>query len=434
MVFLEIARMMHAAATRSPLGEAGIMGVFYMSPGGTTALGQGQPSFGWDTRPVAAVLVSFNFPGTYAERGAAPAGTPLASAEVESKEFTTMLSNRLAFAALAVACIGAAAGGGYLASRQNVVPAPASAEVAAPAPAPAPALTATAEQPAPAPAVQETEAVVGDRPQTAPVPAPKAASGRSADAARIAPPARERRPAAPSPAPSGTVARQDQPPPLTSSWPSSTASQPPAAAQPPLPAEAPAPHVEERTVSEPAHTEPPQKTYEELIVSADSVIGLQTENRITSETARVEDRVEARVTRDVKVGERVAIPAGAKAIGSVMQVERGGKFKERARLGIRFHTLVLADGTQVPISTETIYRDGEAPGNATAAKVGGAAVGGAILGAILGGAKGAVIGSTAGAGAGTAAVMAGDRNAATLPAGTPMTVRLMSPVTVTKEE
>jgi len=66
--------------------------------------------------------------------------------------------------------------------------------------------------------------------------------------------------------------------------------------------------------------------------------------------------------------------------------------------------------------------------------VGGAAVGGAILGAILGGAKGAVIGSTAGAGAGTAVVMAGDRNAATLPAGTPMTVRLLAPVTVTSEK
>ena len=48
-----------------------------------------------------------------------------------------MLSNRLAFAALAVACIGAAAGGGYLATRQNVVPAPASAEMMAPAAAPA---------------------------------------------------------------------------------------------------------------------------------------------------------------------------------------------------------------------------------------------------------------------------------------------------------
>ena len=170
---------------------------------------------------------------------------------------------------------------------------------------------------------------------------------------------------------------------------------------------------------------------EELVVSAQTVIGLQTETRLSSETARVEDRVDARVTRDVRVGDRVAIPSGAHAIGSVVQVERGGKFKERARLGIRFHTLVLADGTRVPISTETIYRDGEAPGNNSAAKVGGAAVGGAIIGAILGGAKGAAIGATAGAGGGTAAVMAGDRQAATLPAGTPMTVRVLQPVTVT---
>jgi hypothetical protein len=65
--------------------------------------------------------------------------------------------------------------------------------------------------------------------------------------------------------------------------------------------------------------------------------------------------------------------------------------------------------------------------------VGGSAVGGAILGAILGGAKGAVIGGGAGAAGGTAVVMAGDRNAATLPAGTTVTVRLMSDVTVTVE-
>ena len=44
-----------------------------------------------------------------------------------------MLSNRFAFAVLAAACIAAAAGGGYLASRQNAVPAPASAQTATPA-------------------------------------------------------------------------------------------------------------------------------------------------------------------------------------------------------------------------------------------------------------------------------------------------------------
>ena len=55
-----------------------------------------------------------------------------------------------------------------------------------------------------------------------------------------------------------------------------------------------------------------------------------------------EDRVEARVTRDVKVSDRVAIPAGSRVIGAVTVVERGGKFKDAARLCFRFHTLVLA--------------------------------------------------------------------------------------------
>ena len=354
-----------------------------------------------------------------------------------------MPSNRLAFAALAIACIGAAAGGGYLASKQNAVPAPASAQIQKPlAEAPPPTTTAapsiaaqTAERPAQP--VQETEGVIADR---TPASSAGSVSTRTVVARRVEPPVRT---GAPGPAQatreSRPVARQEQPPTLTSSWPSSASTQAPTVSSNPTPANAdnttPSPRPEERTGQEAARApEPTQKTFEELVVSSDSVIGLQTENRISSETARVEDRVEARVTRDVKVGDRVAIPAGARAIGSVMQVDRGGKFKERARLGIRFHTLVLADGTRLPISTEMIYRDGEAPGNSSAAKVGGAAVGGAILGAILGGAKGAAIGGTAGAGAGTAAVMAGDRSAATLPAGTSMTVRLLSPVTVTTEK
>jgi hypothetical protein len=180
--------------------------------------------------------------------------------------------------------------------------------------------------------------------------------------------------------------------------------------------------------------EPPQKTFEDLIVASDSVIGLQAETAISSERARVEDRVEARVTRDVRVRDMVAIPAGTHAIGIVTQVDRGGKFKERARLGIRFNTLVLADGTRLAITTDTIYRYGDAPGNDSAKKIGGGATVGAIIGAIIGGGKGAAIGATTGAGAGTAAVMTGDRREATLRAGEPMTVRILSPVTVTIEK
>src|SRR5205085_9707564 len=172
----------------------------------------------------------------------------------------------------------------------------------------------------------------------------------------------------------------------------------------------------------------------ELVVSADSVIGLQVETSLSSERARVEDEVVAHVTRDVKVGDRVAIPAGSKARGEVTLVDRGGRVKDRARLGIRFTSVVLADGTRVPLDTDTIYRDGDSPVGESTAKIGGGAIGGAILGGIFGGAKGAAIGAATGAGAGTAVVAAGGRNAATLPSGTPVTVRLIKPATVSIEE
>jgi hypothetical protein len=179
---------------------------------------------------------------------------------------------------------------------------------------------------------------------------------------------------------------------------------------------------------------PPAPEFVDLVVPADAVLGLQIERTVTSETARVEDRVEARVTRDVRVGDRVAIPAGAVVQGSVMEVERGGKVKERARLGIRFHTVVLANGSRLNIKTDSVVREGASPAKESAAKIGGAAIGGAILGAILGGGKGAVIGGATGAAGGTAATMASDRNPAVLNAGTTVSVRMQQPVTVTVEK
>jgi hypothetical protein len=328
-----------------------------------------------------------------------------------------MTPNRLALAALGFTCVAAATGGGYLATRHNAAIEPAAAATVVPA---SPAAVSTA------PAVHETEAVVGDAKPAEVVP-PRTAKER-ATAPRPAAPA-ARRPETPSARPAPQPPAPTWPVSVPSGFPTDTsASQTPAD---------PTPSVIENTQVESARApEPPpvpEKEFQELVVSANSVIGLQLEGAISSDRANVEDRVEARVVRDVRVGNDVAIPAGARALGSVTQVERGGKFKERARLGIRFHTLVLADGTRLPITSETIYRNGDAPGNASAAKIGGGAVAGAILGAIIGGAKGAAIGAGAGAGGGTAAVMAGDAKAATFPSGTEVTARIVSPVAVTIE-
>jgi hypothetical protein len=323
-----------------------------------------------------------------------------------------MASNNVALTAIGIACIAAAGAGGYFALRQSATPgaSPANAVVAA-TPAPTGSSVGAAER-----SVQETEAVVS--------PATKAEKPATSKPATVK-------------AERAESARAANPPTLNRTWPAGGTQS--ASSQTATPEPVPVPRAEtvERAPEPPqpaAPPAPPQKTYEELVVSAESVIGLQSDTTVTSEHARVEDRVEARVTRDVKVGDRVAIPAGSRAIGYVTQVERGGKFKEQAKLAIRFQTLVLADGTRLPISTAPVERSGEGKGNSTAAKMGGGAVAGTILGAILGGGKGAAIGGMAGAGAGAAAVEASDRSTATLRAGEPITVRLLSPVTVTTTE
>jgi hypothetical protein len=331
-----------------------------------------------------------------------------------------MFSNRLAFTALAVACITAAAGGAFMATRQN-----AATEKPAAIEMPAAPVEASAKP------VQETEAIVSPAPSAAAAPAPAkpAAAPRKREEVR--------QPARPAAKPAETAtARNTQLPTLERGWPSTSAptqtpSAPAVEQAPPVPATP----IEDHQVAEPPRApEPPERVFEELTVSADSVIGVRVETTVTSETAKVEDKVEARVIRDVRSGGSIAIPAGSRLLGSVVIVERGGKFKEQGRLGIRFNTLVLADGTRLPITTETITRMGEPRGQSSAARIGGGAVVGAILGAIAGGAKGAAIGAAAGGGAGTATVVTRDPSEATLKSGDEITARILSPVTVTVEK
>lgn len=341
------------------------------------------------------------------------------------------MSSRVLAGLLVAGCLTAAGGGAYVAVHQNA----AAGAAAAPTPD-APVAVEPAARP-----VAETEAVVGDpQPKQAqPVATPPAAPSVPT---AVASPARSETPRAAAAAP---ARRESAPPPPSrrKDVPAATAAQPTPAPAPTAerPASVPAatPQQPEPVVTEvPRAPEPPAPPpvpqFEEVVLPTSSVIGLQVDTSLSSERARVEDRVEARVTRDVMADGRLAIPAGARVLGAVTTVERGGKVKERARLGVRFHTLVLADGREVPLRTETIYREGDSPANESARKIGGAAVGGAILGAILGGGKGAATGATIGAAGGTAAVMAGDRNAATLPPGTIVTVRLAAPATLEVEK
>jgi len=333
-----------------------------------------------------------------------------------------MFSRPLAILLLVLAVITAAAGGSYLATRHNAADPTVSA--AAPAPLAATDLPSSSASSASQPVAETEAAVTSAKPE--PVETPAAAT---APVKPVAPRREEPRPAPATPrvnVPASRSTANGRPAPVNT--PAPVAAEPVAVPQAPPP---PAP--EQVRPPEPQPELPRVPQFEDLILPVSSVIGLQMESTLSSERARLEDRVDARVTRDVLAGGRVAIPAGSRVIGSVTSVERGGKVKERARLGVRFHTLLLGDGTEVRLQTDAVYREGESPAGDSAKKIGGAAVGGAILGAILGGKKGAAIGGATGAAGGTAAVMASERSAATLSRGEVVTAKLSSPATITVE-
>ena len=342
-----------------------------------------------------------------------------------------MSTRALVIGAIGAGCIAAAGVGGFVA--QRMTPDQAAAE---PAPVAA-ADQASVESPAAPFDDVATEPESDPAPTTTPEP-PR----------RLATPARPQ----PEPAPP-TLVVPDEPPALR---PADAGTRPEGdvAAPPPVPpapigapaiatgtaaipiggTELPPPPAPEQMATPPA--EPPpvdDRRFVELTVEKDSVIGIRLEHDVSTNTARIEDRVTALVTRDVLVDGRTAIPAGARLEGNVALVEPGGRFRERARLGVRFTRLVLSDDSVVRIETETIYRDGESPAGEATSKIGASAVIGAILGGVIGGRKGAAIGGTAGAAGGTAAVAAGGANAATLTEGTPLTVRLTDPVVLLVE-
>ena len=364
-----------------------------------------------------------------------------------------MLTKPIAVVGLAVGVIVAAGAGAYLAVRHNAsAPRDVNAGITATGPA------SREPRELAEPAVGATEAVVdsvetavsddlrapdpdNETPREEPVAAPPPAPSRPAQAEQASGVAPELTPAVPDPS---TTTVADVPPadpvsvqtaqadiPVVEGW-----TRPPATD--PSPETAPDPSESAAIITDigPIDRPAPEPVFEfvEFEIAADSVIGLQIETAVSTRTAKVEDSIEARVTRDVLVAEQVAVPAGTRLLGSVVLVETGGKIRNAARLGVRFHTLVMDDGLQVPVVTETIYREGRSRGSDSVAKIGGAAVGGAILGAIFGGGRGAAIGGSIGAAGGTAAALNGEPEPAELPPGTRLTVRLSRSVAIVVEQ
>lgn len=169
-----------------------------------------------------------------------------------------------------------------------------------------------------------------------------------------------------------------------------------------------------------------------IVVDAGTEITVTADQAVSSKTNNAGDHFDASVAEPVAVGEKVVIPKGARAIGTVTDAKSAGKFKGNAAITVTLSS-VTVDGKEYQVATSDVTEAGKGRGTRTAEGAGGGAVVGAIVGAIAGHGKGAAIGAAAGAGAGTAgAALTGERDI-TIAAETKLHFKLKDPLEIRKK-
>ena len=111
---------------------------------------------------------------------------------------------------------------------------------------------------------------------------------------------------------------------------------------------------------------------------------------LSTETAKVETPVTARLRQPVVVDGFTVVPAGATLHGDVIEAERAGRVKGRSRLVIRFAE-VMVNGDRDPFRTDELTFEGQASKAKDATKIGAGAGIGALIGGMVGNRIGAAM-------------------------------------------
>jgi hypothetical protein len=171
-------------------------------------------------------------------------------------------------------------------------------------------------------------------------------------------------------------------------------------------------------------------TYREVTLPAGTVLPVDLETSVGSDTSRVEQPVQGRLRRAVTSNGIEALPAGTPVSGHVTAVERPGKVKGRGLIAFRFTQIHAGGDGLARMSTATISREGRATKKKDATKIGVPAAAGAVIGGIVGGGDGVAKGAVIGGAAGTGYVLSTRGEEVRLGKGADVSVKLTAPLTV----
>ena len=136
-------------------------------------------------------------------------------------------------------------------------------------------------------------------------------------------------------------------------------------------------------------------------INAGQSVTVRLTDTVDSGSAEVGQNVDGVVDHDVTVDGRIAIAAGDRAQGEVVEVRPAKRFGGHSSITVAWHSVEAANGDSVPISG-SISAQGRSTTGKDSATIAGSTVGGAILGHLLGGRDGTAAGAIVGGGVGTA--------------------------------
>ena len=161
-----------------------------------------------------------------------------------------------------------------------------------------------------------------------------------------------------------------------------------------------------------------------LEIPSGSEVDVRLVTALTSDTAQVEDRVEATTMIDLYSGNELLVPAGSTMTGWVTSVDRASRTDRKGTLTVEFNRIKINNRTYDARAYVTQALESEGI-KGEAGRIGAGSAVGAIIGGILGGVKGAVAGVLIGGGGVIAATEGKDVH---LPEGTVLRVRFDSAV------
>jgi hypothetical protein len=168
---------------------------------------------------------------------------------------------------------------------------------------------------------------------------------------------------------------------------------------------------------------------EPVTVPEQTAIHVTLDQGLASDQNRAGDHFEATVSEAVVIDEHTVIPQGARAEGLVVDARPSGRLMGRAHLQLALESIEVG-GKSYQLRTTNSQRIGRNHKKRNWAWIAGGGGGGALIGGLAAGGKGALIGGPVGAGAGTAVAFMTGKKDIHLGAETPLTFRLVHPVTI----